>query len=82
MKNFEFYNPVKVLFGKGQIDSVKNEINTSSKVLVLYGGGSIKKNGVYDQVMNTLKEHKVFEYSAKMSKPCFERLLDYLYLLQ
>ncbi len=82
MKNFEFYNPVKVLFGKGQISSVKNEIQQDAKVLVLYGGGSIKKNGVYDQVMTTLKNHKVFEYSGIGANPQYEDLLGAIDLIK
>lgn len=50
MENFAFYNPVKILFGKGQIANISAEIPAGAKILVLYGGGSIKTNGVYEQV--------------------------------
>jgi NADP-dependent alcohol dehydrogenase len=43
MYNFEFSNPVKIIFGKGSIPKVADEIQTSSKVLMIYGGGSIKR---------------------------------------
>lgn len=43
MNNFEFYNPTKILFGKGEIAKLKNELPKEAKILVLYGGGSIKK---------------------------------------
>lgn len=57
MNAFSFYNPVKLIFGKGQLEALKNEIpNYGKKVLVVYGGGSIKKNGLYDEVMATLNE--------------------------
>jgi len=57
MNAFSFYNPVKLIFGKGQLEALKNEVpNYGKKVLVVYGGGSIKKNGLYDEVMATLNE--------------------------
>ncbi|MCA0986587.1 iron-containing alcohol dehydrogenase [Guptibacillus algicola] len=57
MNNFTFQNPTKLIFGKGQLEALKTEIPQYGKrVLVVYGGGSIKKNGIYDNVMNTLKE--------------------------
>ncbi|MGM0898644.1 MAG: iron-containing alcohol dehydrogenase [Bacillota bacterium] len=57
MNAFSFYNPVKLIFGKGQLEALKKEIpNYGKKVLVVYGGGSIKKNGLYDEVMSTLNE--------------------------
>ena len=43
MNNFEFKNPTKILFGKGQIEKIANEIPKDAKILMLYGGGSIKK---------------------------------------
>ncbi|MFN5750820.1 MAG: NADH-dependent alcohol dehydrogenase, partial [Pseudanabaena sp.] len=54
MENFAFYNPVKILFGKGQIANIALEIPVDAKILVTYGGGSIKTNGVYDQVKTAL----------------------------
>jgi len=55
MENFAFYNPVKILFGKGQIANISAEIPAGAKILVLYGGGSIKTNGVYEQVKVALE---------------------------
>ncbi len=56
MDNFVFQNPVKLLFGKGQVSNLANELKKyGNNVLVVYGGGSIKKNGVYDDVMSVLK---------------------------
>ena len=48
MNNFEFCNPVKVVFGKGSIARLSALIPAGSRVLMVYGGGSIKKNGIYD----------------------------------
>ena len=75
MTNFEFQNPVKILFGKGQIENIANEIPKESKVLVLYGGGSIKRNGIYDQVMSALSDFSVFEYGGIPANPEYEVLM-------
>ena len=57
MLNFTFQNPTKIHFGEGQIEKITNEIPKDSKVLIVYGGGSIKKNGVYQQVSDALENH-------------------------
>ncbi|MBT2583623.1 iron-containing alcohol dehydrogenase [Planococcus sp. ISL-109] len=72
MNAFSFYNPVKLIFGKDQLEALKNEIpNYGNKVLVVYGGGSIKKNGLYDEVMATLNELNVeiFELAGVEPNP-------------
>ncbi|WP_110113727.1 iron-containing alcohol dehydrogenase [Bacillus sp. CGMCC 1.16541] len=57
MNNFTFYNPTKLIFGKGQLEQLKNELEYyGKKVLLVYGGGSIKRNGLYDKVVATLAE--------------------------
>lgn len=57
MENFSFQNPTKLIFGKGQIEQLKEEIpRYGKKILLVYGGGSIKRNGLYDEVMNLLNE--------------------------
>ncbi|AKG34635.1 iron-containing alcohol dehydrogenase [Paenibacillus durus] len=57
MNPFKFNNPTKILFGRGQVEEIKNEIPSfGRRVLLLYGGGSIKKNGLYDQVIKALSE--------------------------
>lgn len=72
MDNFTFYNPTKLIFGKGQLEELKNEVpQYGKKVLMVYGGGSIKRNGLYDSVMDTLKEigAEVFELSGVEPNP-------------
>ncbi|MGF9965425.1 iron-containing alcohol dehydrogenase [Bacillus rhizoplanae] len=57
MQNFVFRNPTKLIFGKGQLEQLKVEVpQYGKKVLLVYGGGSIKQNGIYDNVISTLKE--------------------------
>jgi NADP-dependent alcohol dehydrogenase len=75
MQNFEYANPVKILFGKGQIAKIAGEIPAGARVLVTYGGGSIKKNGVYDQVMTALKPFTVFEFGGIEPNPVYETLM-------
>ncbi|WP_421919792.1 iron-containing alcohol dehydrogenase [Marinifilum sp.] len=75
MENFDFYNPVKILFGKGKIAELGKHIQKDAKILVTYGGGSIKKNGVYDQVMAALKGHKIVEFGGIEPNPHFETLM-------
>jgi NADP-dependent alcohol dehydrogenase len=72
MYNFEFRNPVKIIFGKGTISKVATEIPKNAKVLLTYGGGSIKKNGVYDQVKNALKEVELLEFGGIEVNPHYE----------
>ncbi|MRX73126.1 iron-containing alcohol dehydrogenase [Bacillus lacus] len=60
MDNFTYYNPTKLIFGKGELEQLKNEIpQYGDKVLLIYGGGSIKKNGLYDNVLSLLEEINV-----------------------
>ena len=72
MNNFTFVNPVKIIFGKNTIKHISKEIPANSKVLVTYGGGSIKKNGVYDQVSEALKDLEWCEFSGIEPNPHYE----------
>lgn len=72
MKNFSFANPVKIIFGKGTIKDIAFEIPLTNRVLVVYGGGSIKKNKVYDQVQEALSGHKWYEFGGIEPNPHYE----------
>lgn len=72
MNNFEFCCPTRVVFGKGYIAKLSELISKDKKVLMLYGGGSIKKNGVYDQVKNALEGYNVVEFSGIEPNPTYE----------
>lgn len=78
MLNFEFKNPTKILFGKGEIAKISNEIPKDAKILMIYGGGSIKKNGVYDQVKEALKDHNLHEFGGVPANPEYEVLVNAL----
>ncbi|EGM76508.1 Fe-dependent oxidoreductase, alcohol dehydrogenase [Rheinheimera sp. A13L] len=74
MFNFSYQNPTRIVFGDGQISQLGQLIPTGSKVLLTYGGGSIKQNGVYQQVMDALKSHQVLEFSGIEPNPSYETL--------
>lgn len=71
---FTYFNPTRIHFGQGQIAAITNEIPTDQKVLVIYGGGSVKRNGVYDQVVSALKNHHWQEFSGVEANPTKETL--------
>lgn len=72
MYNFEYKNPVKIIFGKGTIRNVANEIPQGVKIMMTYGGGSIKQNGVYNQVKEALKGFEVVEFGGIEANPHYE----------
>ncbi|MCO4756281.1 MAG: iron-containing alcohol dehydrogenase [Bacteriovoracaceae bacterium] len=76
MQNFEFYNPVKIVFGKGQIQQIETLVPQRKKSMLLYGGGSIKNNGVYEQVMSALGEREVIEFGGITPNPQYDKLME------
>lgn len=72
MYNFEYKNPVKIIFGKNTISNVANEVPKNAKIMLTYGGGSIKKNGVYNQVMDALKGSEILEFGGIEVNPHYE----------
>lgn len=72
MNNFSFHNPTKIVFGEGQIKAIANLIPANARILLTYGGGSIKKNGVYDQVIKALAGKTFFEFSGIEPNPHYE----------
>ena len=75
MNNFEFFNPTRIIFGKGTIAKLSKRVPRKARVMLLYGGGSIKENGVYDQVMDALKKHEVLEFGGIEANPDYATLL-------
>lgn len=77
--NFTYCNPTKLYFGKDALDGLRAELPKYGKnVLLVYGGGSIKKNGIYDKVLAILKENgkNVFEDAGVMPNPTVEKLYE------
>ena len=75
MLNFELYNPVNYVFGKGQMAKLTDLVPNNTKILLAYGGGSIFKNGVYDQVKAALPNHDIVEFGGIEPNPRFETLM-------
>ena len=75
MLNFSFQNTTQIHFGEGQIKVLSQEIPKDAKVLVTYGGGSIKSNGVYEQVAEALSAHSWFEFSGIEPNPSYATLM-------
>ncbi len=82
MKNFEFKNPTKIIFGKGQIEKIEAEIPKGAKILMLFGGGSIKKNGIYEQVKKALNNFDVTEFGGIEANPKYHTLLKALKIIK
>ncbi|MFT4811132.1 MAG: NADP-dependent alcohol dehydrogenase [Paraglaciecola sp.] len=75
MLNFNFQNPTQIYFGEGQIKAISKEIPLNARVLLVYGGGSIKGNGVYQQVIDALGKHTWFEFSGIEPNPTYNTLM-------
>lgn len=74
MLNFTLHLPTQVIFGEGQISTLAQYIPSDSRILLAYGGGSIKKNGVYEQVVNALQGYDYIEFSGIEPNPTYETL--------
>ena len=74
MENFIFQNPVKLIMGKGMIARLAKEIPSDKRIMITFGGGSVKKNGVYDQVKEALKDHFTVEFWGIEPNPAIETL--------
>jgi len=72
MENFTYHNPVKLVFGKGTIAQLKALIPADAKLMMTYGGGSIKKNGVYEQVRQALAGREFVEFGGIEPNPRYE----------
>ncbi|MFZ4670695.1 MAG: iron-containing alcohol dehydrogenase, partial [Flavobacterium sp.] len=75
MLNFELYNPTNYVFGKGQTEKLSKLVPARAKILLAYGGGSIFKNGVYDQVKAALAGFEIVEFGGIEPNPRFETLM-------
>jgi NADP-dependent alcohol dehydrogenase len=75
MLNFTYHNPTKIVFGKGAIAQLPDLIPPSRRILMTYGGGSIKKNGVYDQVSRALQGRLLAEFGGIEPNPLYETLM-------
>ena len=82
MFNFSFQNPTRIVFGEGQIKEIRQLVPSGSKVLLTYGTGSIKQNGVYQQVLAALADVEVHEFAGIEPNPRYETLQQAVALVQ
>ncbi|MBU5615716.1 iron-containing alcohol dehydrogenase [Psychrobacter sp. TAE2020] len=78
MNNFQYYNPVRIVFGENQIKQLSELVPTNARVLITYGGGSAQRTGTLDEVKNALSangERQVFEFGGIEANPEFTTLL-------
>jgi NADP-dependent alcohol dehydrogenase len=75
MENFTYFNPTRIHFGRGQIAAIDKELPETSRVLLLAGGGSIKANGVHQQVLKALGSRPLFEFFGVEANPDYDTLM-------
>ncbi|AZQ64503.1 iron-containing alcohol dehydrogenase [Flammeovirga pectinis] len=76
MKNFELWNPTRLVFGENRIEEVNKHIPADAKnIMVLFGGGSVKKNGIYDLVHTALKDRNVIDFGGIEANPRYETIM-------
>ena len=75
MLNFKFHNPTKIIFGGGTIKDIASEIPKESRIMITYGGGSVKSNGVLDEVKAALQGHSIDEFAGIEPNPTYETLI-------
>ncbi len=76
MDNFTFSNPTKLIFGKGTIARLADNIPADARLMLTFGGGSVKANGVYDQVVEALREREFIEFWGIEPNPKIETLRE------
>ncbi|MBU0506377.1 MAG: iron-containing alcohol dehydrogenase [bacterium] len=82
MNNFIYHNPTKIVFGKGQIKKLHDLVPAMYPVMLTYGFGSIKNNGVYDQVKKALYGHQLIEFGGIEPNPTYETLMKAITLIK
>jgi NADP-dependent alcohol dehydrogenase len=82
MFKFTFQNTTRIHFGEGQIATIATDIPKDARVLVTYGGGSIKSNGVYDQVVEALSDHTWEEFGGIEPNPKYDTLMKAVQLIR
>src|SRR5690554_1280576 len=82
MLSLEFYNPTRIILGKGRIAELDQHIGTDARVLVLYGGGSVERNGTLDEVRQALGARHVQCFSGIEPNPAYETLMQAVELVR
>ena len=82
MNQFNFYNPTKIIFGRDRFNELNHLVPKDAKVLVLYGGGSVKKFGTLDRVLAALPNREILEFGGIEANPRYETLMKAVYLVR
>lgn len=82
MESFELYNPVRIEFGVGQTEKLNALVPLGARVFLTFGGGSIKRTGVYDQVVQALGDRHIVEFGGIEANPHYETLLKALPIIE
>ncbi len=82
MRNFEYYNPTRIVFGRNTIAELDRLVPADANVLMVYGGGSIKRNGVYEQVIRALGGRAVTEFPGIPPNPTYEKCMEAVELVR
>lgn len=82
MNNFKLHTPTRILFGKGAIVDLRDQIPQDARVLITYGGGSVKKTGVLAQVQEALQGLDVREFGGIEPNPSYETLMKAVQLVR
>ena len=82
MDNFTWYNPTRIVFGRNTIAELANLVPSDRSVLMTYGGGSIRRNGVYEQVKTALAGRPVVEFGGIQPNPLYETLIEAVKLVR
>lgn len=82
MQNFTYHNPTKLVFGRGSIDRLPMLLPSKAKILLTYGGGSIKKNGIHKQVVLAMRNWQVFEFGGIEPNPRYETCMKAVELVR
>ena len=82
MRNFEFHNPTKILFGDGQIAALGQEVPPEARILITYGAGSVVRHGILDEVKAALAGRAMFEFSGIEPNPRYETLMPAVELVK
>ncbi|MCE0761113.1 iron-containing alcohol dehydrogenase [Marinobacter sp. G11] len=76
MQQFDYHNPTRIVFGQDRLAELDQLIPADARVMVLYGGGSVKRNGTLDKVLNGLGQRQVIEFAGIEPNPRYETLMQ------
>ncbi|WP_429216195.1 alcohol dehydrogenase [Aeromonas veronii] len=76
MNNFTLHTPTKILFGQGQLAQLREQLPSDARVMITYGGGSVVRSGLLEQIRNELAGMTLFEFGGIEPNPAYETLMD------